>query len=178
MIPANRTSEVVAVDDFLADQGKSLQGESPPWIVGRDGIEWTAIWNIQDSLGVVSAHFRFRLDPQHRSRPSISLIYRSNRVWRVDIESTTVCKPNPLWAASIGAPARVCGSHCHSWPDNRSHILSQELWDIPCRRPIPAQVRRLPQAVSWLAQQVNLVLGFEQRGFDVPPRTSLFESEE
>jgi hypothetical protein len=175
MIPANRASEVTAVDEFLADQEKALQGVQPPWMPGRDSIERMAIWNVQDGLGVVRAQLRFRLDPANRSAPSVSLIFRNNPVWRVDLEDALVCKPNPLWAKSVGAPATVCGSHCHSWPDNRYHVLAQELWELPCRRPLAQQIRRLPQAIPWLAERINLTLNPDQRGFDVPPQATLFE---
>ncbi|HLH49233.1 MAG TPA: hypothetical protein VKV96_07830 [Roseiarcus sp.] len=173
MVPASRASDVKAVDAFLEEVGKTLQGAPPPWIPGRDGIELMAIWNIEDSLGIVRAHLRFRVDPQNRSYPSVSLIFRNNSAWRIDLEASTVCKPNPLWAQAVGAPSTVCGSHCHSWPDNRDHILGQELWELPCRSPLPPQVRRLPQAVLWLAERVNLTLSPDQRDFDVPPQASL-----
>jgi hypothetical protein len=40
---------------------------------------------------------------------------------------------------------------------------------------MPPQIRRLEQAVHWLGEQTNLALGREQRGFDVPPKSDLFE---
>jgi hypothetical protein len=174
MVPASRAFDVKAVDAFLDEKGKLLQGAPPTWIPGRDGIELMAIWNIEDSLGIVRAHLRFRVDPQSRSYPSVSLIFRNNQVWRIDLAELTLCKPNPVWARSVGAPSTVCGSHSHGWPDNREHILSQEMWELPCRQPIAPQIRRLPHAVPWLAERINLTLSPDQRDFDVPPQASLF----
>lgn len=43
-----------------------------------------------------------------------------------------------------------------------------EKWELPCREPLPAQIRRFEQAFPWLADRMNLKLTAEQRTFDIP----------
>jgi hypothetical protein len=78
------------------------------------------------------------------------------------------CEFNPIWAADLGLPPRVCGPHFHDWQHNRHHVLRSERWELPCREALPPQVQRFEQAFPYLAAKMNLVLTPEQRGFDVP----------
>lgn len=165
--------DIDEIDAFLAEV-KRLQGPPPEWVEGSRG-ELSASWNIEDSVGIVRSHLRFRCSRQYRQFPSLSLIYRGNPVCRLDLVQPTECKWNPPGAAAMGLPPRVCGSHLHGWPDNREYVRSAGLGHMPYRRPLTAQVRRLPQAILWLAEQINLTVGPDQRGFDVPPQASLFE---
>jgi hypothetical protein len=57
-------------------------------------------------------------------------------------------------------------------PESRA---CQDIWELPCRRPLAPQIRKLPQAIPWLAERINLTLNPDQRGFDVPPQAALFE---
>jgi hypothetical protein len=167
-------AEIDEIDAFLCEP-KRLQGSPPLWQKASWGDDWEAIWNIEDSLGIVRGQLRCRFPRPYREFPSLSIIFRGNPVYRVDFTPPEICKSNPLTAALHGLPARVCGSHCHTWEDNRDFVLSADIWWLPCRRPIQPQIRRLPQALYWLADQVNLEVGSEQRGFDVPPQTDLFD---
>jgi hypothetical protein len=112
-----------------------------------------------------------------RAWPSVTVVSRGNAIWRVDLVAPGVWKPNPAGAATLGLPPEVRGSHSHTWHDNREHLLSQDQWGLPYRRPLPSAIRRLPQAIASLAAEVNLVLEPYQRGFDVPPQAELFEGQ-
>jgi hypothetical protein len=165
--------DIDEIDAFYSE-AKRLQGPPPHWAENSRG-ELSASWNIEDSVGIVRAHLRFRCSRPYRQFPSFSLICRGNLVCRVDLVPATECKFNPVGAASLGLPAKVCGPHLHGWPDNREYVRSAGLGHVPYRRPLPIQVRRLPLAIFWLADQINLTIGPDQRGFDVPPQATLFE---
>ena len=175
MASAMRNSEVAAVDAFLSDR-KQLRGGPPTWQQSEHRVrELHAVWGIQDSLGIERAQLRFRCYSNNRLFPSVSLIFRSKPIWRIDIVPMDECKFNPPWARRLGLPATVCGPHGHEWRDNREHILREyTTWDIPCRRPLPLNVRRLTQVIPWFAEQIALDLHPDQRGFDVPPQSDLF----
>jgi hypothetical protein len=172
---ASRTSEIAAVDAFLLEP-KRLRGDRPQWFQSADRMkEIHATWGIEDSLGIERAQLRFRCHSRNRSFPSVSVIFRSKAIWRIDIVPQNECKYNPVWARKVGLPATICGPHGHEWPDNRYHISFEHVtWDLPCRRPMPPGVRRLEQAIPWLADRIALQLNAEQRGFDVPPQDDLF----
>jgi hypothetical protein len=166
-------AEAAEIQAFLAEE-KRLDG-IPTWRESSWPGEMDAVWTIQDSLDITRATLRFRCPRAARAWPSISLIFRGNPIWRIDLVSPDTWKPNPPGAASLGLPAQVRGSHSHTWHDNRGHLLSQDLWSLPYRRPLPIAIRRLPQAIASLAAEVKLLLEPYQRGFDVPPQTDLFE---
>lgn len=168
MPSANRIAEIKQVDAFLARK-KFLQGPIPTWVPSTRVGEVQMIWNLVDEDGITNGHLRFRAGKEHRACPSISVIFRGdNSVWRLDIEDPSVCHDNPPDADQLGLPATVCGSHAHTWNDNCAYILNEHGWTIPYRRPIPPQVRRLEQALPWLADQINLELGPDQRDVQLP----------
>lgn len=174
MKPIQRDDDVRAVDTFLAEP-KTLVGGLPEWLPSERPHELQAIWIVADAVGVERAQLRFRVFRHDRHAPSLSLLFRNRPVWRLDMVPSSECKPNPHWAWRVKAEARVCGPHCHEWPDNRDFLLTgAPVWILPCRRALPPTVRRLPQAMYWLADRLGLRLDGEQRGFDVPPKTDLF----
>jgi hypothetical protein len=69
----------------------------------------------------------------------------------------------------------VTGVHAHEWESNREQCRKSGFGDLPFRTQLPAQIRRLPQALAELAAKTRLNLGDHGRDFDVPPRTDLFE---
>ena len=173
MASPSRSTEVAAVDEFL-EASKGLQGPPPIWGSGFAG-ERHAIWNIQESSGVVRAHLRFRFPVTHRTSPSISVIVRNRMVWRIDLIDGIVIKLNPPSAHALGLPAVITGSHEHRWDDNRPLIAAGGPWELPIRRPTHAQLRRLPQALPVIAASIKLDILPDQRDFDVPPASTLFE---
>lgn len=174
MAATKRADDVFAVDAFLAEP-KSLKGSLPEWTASERLKELQAVWLIADAVGVERAQLRFRVDRARRHFPSVSLLFRDRMVWRLDLVHADECKPNPPLAARRGLPPRVCGPHCHQWDDNREYLLTNPpKWSLPIRRALPSNVRRLPQALPWLAERLNLEMTAEQRGFDVPPKTDLF----
>jgi hypothetical protein len=173
MAGAIRDTEAAEIDAFLAEE-KRLEGV-PLWHDSAFPGEKDAVWNIHDSLDIVRATLRFRCPLRARAWPSMSLVFRGNAIWRIDLVAPGAWKPNPAGAAALGLPPHVWGSHSHTWYDNRDHLLSQDQWGLPYRRPLPVAIRRLPQAIASLAADVNLLLEPDQRGFDVPPQAELFE---
>ena len=163
--------DISQVDDFLASE-KALEDAMPIWQSSSRPGELHAIWNISDPLGV-RAHLRFRISETEPTLPSVSLIFRRNAVARLDIEDPTVSHSNPPWAAQLGLPAEVSGSHFHSWEDNRDHILNTGLWELPARRPVEAALRRVPQMLPWIADRLGITITHEQRAFDLPPKEQL-----
>ena len=173
MAGAIRDTEAAEVDAFLAEE-KRLDGV-PLWHDSSYPGEKSAVWNIHDSLDIMRATLRFRCPLLNRAWPSVSLVFRDNAIWRIDLVGPDVWKPNPADAAALGLPPEVRGSHSHTWPDNREHLLLQDQWGLPYRRPLPPAIRRLPQAIASLAAAVNLLLEPDQRRFDVPVQAELFE---
>ena len=167
-------SDLAEVDRFLESK-KRLADAIPVWGPSPRPGEMQAVWSIIDDLGVVRANLRFRLSVTSREQPSVSVIFRGNSVTRLDIVPIKVCEDNPPWAARIGLPAKVCGSHCHTWRDNRWHIERSGIWEMPCRRPVESALRRIPQMLPWIAEAAGVELSPEQRLFDIPPKTELFE---
>jgi hypothetical protein len=162
------------IDAFLAE-AKTLIGTFPDWKKNEfRPDEYDNAWSVSDSLGIVRAQMRFRFSVVNRGFPSVSLIYRTQLVWRVDLVPSEECKFNPPTAHLLGLPPKVCGSHWHGWPDNRAYVEAHGFGQLPYRRPIPIQVRKLEQAVLSLADQISLQIAPEQRGFDVPPQSGLF----
>lgn len=174
MTTANRNAEIAAADAFLAE-AKSLDGAPPPWTPSTWGGEYQSTWIILDSDGSPSAQFKFTARKTNTVVATINLIYRSRPLWRLDMDEATNCHDNPHDAYMYGLPPIVCGPHEHAWQLNRSHLLSQDLWGLPYRRPLEPTIRRLGQGLLWLAGQINLTLAPEQRGFDGPTRADLFD---
>lgn len=174
MPAALREVDAEEIDRFLAEE-KHLDGTEPMWQEASRPGELSAVWNVRDSLGISRAHLRFRHPKAWRAGPSVSVIFRNQAIWRIDLVEPEACKFNPPGAERLGLPPVVYGSHCHTWPDNRAYLLSQDQWALPYRRPLDGPIRRLPQAIASLAGAINLVLEPHQRGFDVPPQADLFE---
>lgn len=168
--------DIQLVDDFVPVK-KFLEGAPPQWTQAPRVHEIQAIWNVLEESGAARAHLRFRLSPASRREPSISVIFRNNPIWRLDIKPDDVCEGNPFGADALGLPPEVCGTHSHTWHGNRGYVLDSTIWDLPARRKVHAQVRRLPQALAFMAAELNIELTPEQRLFDIPPRRDLFEVE-
>ncbi len=166
--------DIDEIDAFLAEQ-KTLLGRLPEWKPNdfRPG-EYENTWAIGDSLGIVRAGLRFRFAPDLRAYPSVSVVYRQQLIWRLDLAPPDECKFNPPTAADLGLPPKVCGSHWHGWPDNRAYVQSHGFGTMPFRRPIPVQVQKIEQAVHLLAGEIALQIAPDQRGFDVPAQKTLF----
>lgn len=171
---APSVQDLKEVDEFLAEL-KTLGDPIPLWTPSTRPGELDATWPVIDRAGLGRATLRFRCLSVDRTRPSVSVIFRDRPIWRVDIVDPRDCKPNPLAAAHLGLPATVCGSHSHGWSDNREIVARSGFGRLPVRRPLGARMRRLPQALRWLAQAANLRLTPEQADFDVPPQSALFE---
>jgi hypothetical protein len=165
--------DIPEIDAYLAEQ-KTLQGPPPQWQDGTRPGELSATWNIEDSVGIVRAQLRFRCPLHSPQFPSISVVYRGSLITRLDLVSPDECKLNPPGAAALGLPPKVCGPHWHPWPQNRNYVGSAGFGQLPNREPLPAQVRRLPQALLWLGARINLTIAPDQRNFDVPPQGELF----
>lgn len=174
MATAARIADVEAAETFLAE-AKTLDGAPPTWSgSGYDG-EYAATWVVLDSLGVPVGMLKFTAKKHDTSVASINVIYQGREVWRVDLDHEHVCHSNPHDGHLLDLPPMVCGSHEHAWGINRQHLLSQDQWRLRYRQHLPSSIRRLGQGLLWLADQINLTIGPEQRGFDGPTRADLFD---
>jgi hypothetical protein len=174
MANPTREAEVAEVDVFLAET-KRLRGPAPEWAQAGWRTTLQAVWVVEDVNGVARAQLRFGCRKAKDTYPTINLIFRNRPIWRIEIEDPPMSHTNPPWAWKLGRPAVVRGSHEHCWEDNRDHVLRiAPDWDIPCRRPLQKQVRRLPQALATFAKLINLEIDSEQRSFDVPPQSEMF----
>lgn len=167
-------AELAAVDAFFADR-KTLYGDPPefgPTKFHRKGLpEWNAVWPIADSLGIMTGgQLRFVTRPGLERGPTIAVILNQRCVARLDLAPADECETNPLWAQNLNLPARVCGVHYHGWEHNRAHVEWSGEWELPCRMPLPPQIRRFEQAFPWFADRINLEFGNEQRTFELPSR--------
>jgi hypothetical protein len=175
MSSPSRKDEVSFADQFLLDK-KTLYGPPPEFGLKQNSrrkkgdSSWEAIWPIANSMNVAeSGQLRVLWTPASDKPFTIAVVYRSNCLFRLDFVSLTICHSNPLFSRGVGLPPMVCGPHFHSWDANRMHILSSApLWELACREPLPAQIRRFDQAFPWLADKVNLILRPDQRQFGPP----------
>lgn len=165
-------ADIQAVDAFLS-QKKTLFGSPPEFgetrFVRKGQPEWDAVWPLADELGVVtSGHLRFVARPGLDKGTSIAVIFNKQCVSRLDLSPSDECELNPSWAWQFSAPAKVCGFHFHEWNPNRDYVLTSGRWELPCRLPLPSQIRRFEQAFAWLADNINVRLTHEQRQFEPP----------
>jgi hypothetical protein len=174
MADAARQAEVSDVDAFLAE-AKRVRGPMPDWVSSGWKTDLLAVWVVEDANGIAKAQVRCTCRRSRASYPTINLIYRGRPIWRLEIEDLPISHRNPPWAFKVGLAAVVNGSHEHTWQDNRDHVLGLASdWDIPCRRPLQPQIRRLPQGWVMFANSIGLSLDSAQRDFDIPPQKEMF----
>ena len=166
--------ELQSIDDFLASS-KRLDGAPPPWVKTERAHDFQATWNVIDHQGATSAYLRFRLSSLAPEFPSVTLVYRGNGISRLDLCSPALRKYNPLWAEQLGLPGTFQGSHCHGWTHNRDHVGRTGLWKLDAKEPVGPSLRRVPQMLPWFTHKVGIRLTPEQRQFDAPEKTDLFE---
>ncbi len=158
------------VGDFLAER-KVLATPMPNWRRSARPPDWEASWPILDSLGIERAELRFRV--RAGGHPSVSLIFRGNAIWRMDLAPPSECKSNPPNAHQLGLLSRVCGPHEHNWSDNRAYVALNGYGRLPFRRGIVSPIRRVPQMLADFATRVGIELSWDQRQFDAPPQSEL-----
>ncbi len=171
MTTQSRQTEVAEIERFLMEQ-KTVTDALPEWKDGDNVARWQAEWPVLDSDGVAREGTRlvFTARKQHTEYVGIRLLLRGQQIFGIDLVAPQEAKPNPPDAHRYGLPARVHGSHLHTWDDNRDYALRVGAGSLPYRRPTPTHMSRLPHALAALAQATNLVLTPEQLSFDVPPQ--------
>jgi len=166
-------TDVQPVDDFLARE-KRLVGPPPLWVAARRSWECSAQWPIINDLGIQVGELRFKAANGSNASDSVSVIFRSNPIWRMDLAPMTTCEPNPPYGRWLELPAQVCGPHEHRWPDNRQHVIDNGFSELPFRRALAANLKRFEQMLPYLANEINLILEPDQRSFDGPPQKDMF----
>lgn len=161
-------AEIAAVTAFVDDKSKTLDGNQPEWRKEGRG-DFQAIWPIVELNGRIRSQLRFRLHPDFRDTPSISLIFRDRNVARFDRVPMHNCEENPLSALRLGLPARVCGPHVHRWLDNAAHVATSGRWELPVRRPVTDPITNLQQTFLWFCNEINVALLKDHRQFVEPP---------
>lgn len=174
MTRSSRQIEAAEVDDFLASD-KFLEDRLPAWTGDLRPDEWTARWAIRDDIGVVRAgtELRFRSLRVRASQFSISVLYRSQPVYRLDMVDPAEEKLNPPDAFRLNLSARVIGSHVHAWSDNRAYIIANGFGSLPYRRQLSLHLRRVPHALMQISQEANIHVTPQQASFDLPPQGDL-----
>jgi hypothetical protein len=172
MTPAARSAEIQAADAFILES-KTLDGSPPTWGNSVWGGEYSALWIVLDSLNAPAATLKFTARKVDTSITSVSLVWRSHPLWRIDMDHSSHTNPPDAWTMDL--PSVVSAPHEHAWSINRGYVLTSDQWHLPYRRPLPSNIRRLGQALLWLADQINLRIEPEQRGFEAPTRTGLFD---
>lgn len=161
--------ELQSVGSFLLAKGKRLDGDQPAWSKQGKG-DFQAIWPIVEADGRIRSQLRFRVNPDYRDFPSISLIFRDRNITRMDLVSSTECERNPVSAFKLGLPPVVCGPHLHLWGDNEQAVATSGTWELPVRRPLTDPITSLRQMFFRFCDLVNISLEHSQRDFIDPPR--------
>ena len=159
------------IDNFFASD-KFLDGLHPKWGDGYLGVPQFR-WNIVDSLGVsLRSHLVVSLKPS-LDRPTVSLICMGHPVFRLDVVPETDEKANPPWAAALGLPNYVKGTHTHPWYANKDHVAKN--WDkaLPCREPVPETLTELEHVIAHVAEKLCITMTREQRVVLLPEQGRL-----
>lgn len=157
------------VDKFLQNEAKVLEGYQPHWKHVPGYGDYQLAWPIhEEDSGRTRASLRFRVSDQDLRYPSISLIFSGSPIMRLDKVATDVCKPNPPWAARIGLPPEVCGTHAHMWHDNRGHVASSGQWQQPARRPVKEELLDLDAMFFWFCERINVRIQSHNRPIRLP----------
>ena len=167
-------TDLNAVDDFLAREDKVLDGPQPEWRQNGFG-DYQVSWPIKETeSGVIRSGLRLRIPIVAYDNPSIGLVYRRKMVCRHDRADGAKCEPNPPYAQCLGLPARVCGPHVHTWADNRAHVAMTGHWELPARRPVVDNMRRVNQMFFWFCDEIRVTIPDSYRILHMPDR-GLFE---
>lgn len=165
------TDDCILIDQFLAAD-KFLAGLMPEWH-NSFGSSLQTRWPIVDSNGgTLQAELCLSVD-SGLLRPSISVLLAKKLLYRIDLVPAQEEKPNPHWAAQIGLPAKVIGSHTHPWDENRVFCENHGFGELPCRKPVAASLRNLRQALAQTASDINISVTPEQSAIDLPPEPML-----
>jgi len=172
MAKTERLRDIELVDEFLADQ-KTFSGSPPEFGPknqrGGKVHMWEAVWPIANSLGIIeSGQLRTNYCPASDRPFTLNIIFRRNCIYRVDFVNESISHNNPPWARDLGYPPRVFGPHVHAWSANRAYLESSDLWDLPCGAPLSASIKHFDEAFEWLANEVKIKLGVDDRQFTAP----------
>ncbi len=161
------------VDQFVREF-KTLAGFMPAEWIQHHGWSWSVRWGVLDALQVQQAELVFEINPA-LTKPSITMIFRKQPIYRVDIVPMSECKWNDWGALELGLPARVCGSHTHGWNDNRLFIASNGFGELPFRRPVDVADTKFIRALEIVAKDLNIHVDPAQRvGCEPPRQAALF----
>jgi hypothetical protein len=161
--------QVDRVDQFLSDRAKILVDYQPHWNHMTGYRDFQFSWPIlEEATGLTRAYLRFRVPDGDFRFPTIGLILNGVPVCRVDRADPAVCKPNPPWAARLGLPSHICGTHAHSWADNRNFVLTSSAWEQPARRPIEADLTGLDDMFLWFCGEIGVRIQPHNRPLRMP----------
>ena len=162
--------QLAEIDAYLADESKVLDGYQPHWVYASGYDNYQIVWNIsEEKTGRLRGHLRFRVPAVDFSHPSISLIVSGQMVSRLDKTDAEKCEPNPTSAARLGLPAVVCGSHIHSWADNRQIVASTGKWELPVRRPVNEELKGLDGMFFWFCGEIRVRIQPHNTPITLPP---------
>lgn len=164
-------TQLLAVDRFLSDPNKVLDGPQPAWVLSTGYNDYQLSWPIlEEDTGFIRSSLKFRVPMEDYYYPSVGLIFRNEPISRLDRTRPSSCEPNPNYASRLGLPARVCGPHVHAWSDNRLHVATTGKWELPARRPVADNMTRLEQMFFWFCDYASVRIEHENRRLYLPER--------
>lgn len=162
-------AQIAEVDTWLTSY-KTFDIYQPPWIaVAGRGRDWEANWPIVGADGISSAYVALEADAA-LVFISISIIYRSSTIYRLDIVPSDHTEGNPYSARKYAKdlPSQFCGPHTHAWEDHRTWIAEHGLGELPFRRPLDPAPSGFPSAFEYVAGEINLTLLPVHRPIQLP----------
>lgn len=162
-------AEVAQVDAYIQSY-KVLAGPQPHWVsVTKRSRDWELTWALEDASGIASGYIMIESNAA-QTEVSISVIYRSAPIYRIDIVPSDKPEGNPLITRQFAPdlPAHFTGSHVHAWSDHREYVRQRGLGELPFRRPLEDDPSNLDRAFDLLTSDIGLTLLPGQRGIEMP----------
>lgn len=167
-------AQVAEVDTWISSY-KAFDSYQPPWQPIRSrGRDWQATWPIVDLGGISSGKAVFETDAAF-TEISISVIYRSNPIFRLDLVPADREEGNEFVALQYASdvPRKFTGTHTHSWDDHRLWVKSNGLGELPIRRPLIDPPTEIDGAFEFISRIMNVSLQPGQRPVILPPQKGL-----
>lgn len=119
--------------------------------------------------GISSAYVALEADASF-AFISISVIYRGNPIYRLDIVPPDRDEGNIFSARKYAKhlPPEFSGSHTHTWEDHRLWIADHGLGELPFRRPLEPAPDSFARAFDHVAEAINLTLLSAHRPIELP----------
>lgn len=169
-------ADVEQVDDYIKGY-KVLAGPQPHWVnVSKRSRDWELTWPMEGADGIASGYIMIESNAA-QTEVSISVIYRSSPIYRIDVVPDDRPEGNPYITRKYapGLPSEFTGSHVHAWADHRDYVRDCGLGELPFRRPLEGKPNNLDRAFDLLVEDIGLTLLPGQRGIEMPSQLGFGE---